>query len=650
MRSFLLATPLASLALSMLAGCSCGTTHMLDDAGVGDAAARPDAAPILGDAAQSDAAPSDAFVTPPTDLRACGALGDGEIAAAAVSADGSLYAMAGFDTVRLVDARTGLLLRTLGEGTGRSGSASAIAFDEDGSRLWVGTSDGIRELATDDGRSLRDIRVARGCCGVSHVAIAPAAGVALAYSEGFRVIDLTTGTVRDLALTGALIDDFDVSPDGALGAFVAPAGVLLVSLVDGSTVRTIPLRGAHAARFSPDGSRIAVAIRDASTPDVALVVAVVRTDGTGAPSSRVLPVSLSFPLAWSTDGLVHVGLDDGTVLALAAPDEGSELAPVGPSRRLPIADPYTLSVSADGSVLATRQHAAAVAADGSLRWLRAGSTSRVPMHEMAFDARGNLLADGVLWDLATGLAVRALDPALGRAALDADGRALAWIEEGFVTVEIDGELAARFRATVDPEGTDEAEAIAIDARSVILASRSRVAVVGRDTGLPFSSDPITARSQIVTLERSPDGLHLLVGTLEDPPQVISLLGGRDDTPEGLTSGVVRSPDAVRFLPDGRIAAALFPTRNLALHSLDGTRTEVPEVPLVRGTALSSDGELVALRLDGVSLHDAASFGELMFLGETGAAPQLNAVAISPDSTRVAWTSRERIEIACIARE
>ncbi len=649
MRSSLLAPLFATLAVVLVGGCSCGTTHMLDDAGVGDAAARPDGAPSLDDAPPPDAAPGDAFVTPPSTLSACGALGDGDIAAAAVSPDGSRYAVAGFDTVRLVDARTGLLLRTLGESAARSGSASAIAFDDDGTRLWLGNSDGLRELAIDDGRVLRDITVARGCCGVSHVAIAPAAGVALAYSEGFRVVDLTSGTVRDLELTGPSIDEFDVSPDGTLGAFVGPDGLVLVRLADGSSVRTFALRGAQSARFSPDGSRLAVEIRDTSTPEPTYVVAVVRTDGTGSPVTLTsLPVSLAFPMAWAPDGArVHVGLDDGSILELTVSDTALVLTG---SRVSPIDHPYTLAVSGDGSVFTTRQHATAIDADGSRRWLRAGSTDNAARHDVAFDARGNLLADGVLWDVSTGLAVRVLDAARGRAALDVEGRALAWIEGDFVIVEIDGEVVTRFRATVDPDASDRAEAIAIDARAVILASRTEVAVLGRSTGLPFSRNPITVRSDIMLLERSPDGLHLLVGTEEDPPQVISLLGGRNDTPEGLTSGVVRGPDAVRFLPDGRIAAALFPTRSLRLSALDGTTTEVPQVPLVRGTALSSRGELVALRLDGLSLHDATSFEELMFLDEGRASPQLNAVAISPDSTRIAWTSRERIEIVCIARE
>lgn len=639
----------AVLAASLSIGCECGTTHTIDpDASVAsdDARATSDAAGA-SDAARLDVGPVDAAIARATGLRACGGVGGRFVAASAISPDGSLVALANFETVRLLDAATGRELRTLGAPSGRSGNASSLAFSADGSRLFVGHSDGLRELSVSDGRVVRDVRVARGCCGVAHVAIAPAAGIAVAYSEGFRVVSLADGSIRELALTGPLPDGFDVSPDGRLVAFVSERGVLLVDVVTGALVREIPLGAVREVSFSPDGSHLAAsrAERGAGASEIVVVVRV--SDGATRSFVDRSPTLLAFPLAWSDDGArLVVARDDAELVALSVPPGD---APLAERSRVStdVRDAWTLDVGPSDSVLLSRDHVALHASSGGVlggvAWLRAAQMDGAPRHGFGLDASGHLLSEGVLWDPDSQLAVRRLAPLDGRAAIDATGRTLAWIEGSELVLEEDGAVRRTPLSL-------EASAIGIEDDALLLASRTELVVLDRASLAERSRASLALRNDPVLLVRSPARTHVVVGALEDPPTVIALASGADVTPEEVSSRIVRGPSALVFVDDTHFVGALYFGGVARLYGLDGSARDLPEIPLARAVTATPLGEIVAARIDALSLHAPSTFLEVASLDAMAGAVQHHAMDVSPDGARVAWTSRERVELTCIDRE
>jgi sugar lactone lactonase YvrE len=640
---------LVAVAGALSIGCECGTTHTIDpDAGAAadDARATSDAAGP-SDAARLDVGPVDAAITRATGLRACGGVGGRFVAASAISPDGALIALANFETVTLLDAATGRELRTLGTPSGRSGNASSLAFSPDGSRLFVGHSDGLRELSVSDGRVVRDVRVARGCCGVAHLAIAPAAGVAVGYSEGFRVVSLTDGSIRDLPLTGLLTDGFDVSPDGRLAAFVSDTGVVLVELATGALVRELRVRAVSEVSFSPDGTQLALSRAERGVPTSEIVVVVRVADGTSRAFVDRSPSLLAFPLAWSDDGArLVIARDDAELVVLSVPPGDAPLAEL--SRvSTDVREAWTLDVGPADSVLLSRDHVALHTTTGGdlggVAWLRAAQMDGAPRHGFGLDAAGHLLSEGVLWDPDTQLAVRRLAPLDGRAAVDATGRTLAWIEDGELVLDEDG-AARRTPLSL------EASSITIEDDALLLASRTELVVLDRASLAERSRASLSLRNDPVLLVRSPARTHVVVGALEDPPTVVELASGRDVTPEEVSSRIVRGPSALAFVDDTHFVGALYFGGVARLYSLDGSVRDLPEIPLARAVTATPLGEIVAARIDALSIHAPGTFLEAASLDVMAGAVQHHAMDVSPEGARVAWTSRERVEITCIDRE
>jgi hypothetical protein len=352
---------------------------------------------------------------------------------------------------------------------------------------------------------------------------------------------------------------------------------------------------------------------------------------------------LAFPIAWSDDGTeIAVARDDGELLVLAVPPgEGA----LGALSRVPtdVRDAWTLDVGPRGEVLLSRDHVALHGEAGTLAWLRAAQMDGAPRHGFGLDDSGHLLAGGVLWDPESQLAVRRLAPLDGRAAIDATGHTLAWMEGDELVLD---EAGAVRRATIP----DDVGALAIEDDALLLASRTTLVVLDRASLAERSRASLALRDDPALLVRSPAGTHVIVGALEDPPVVIALASGLDVTPEEIGSRIVRGPSALAFVDDTHFVGALYFGGVARLYGLDGTARDLPEIPLVRAVTATPLGEIVAVRIDALSLHAADGFAEVASLDTTAAGVQHHAMDVSPDGSRVAWTSRERVEIACIDRE
>jgi hypothetical protein len=105
-----------------------------------------------------------------------------------------------------------------------------------------------------------------------------------------------------------------------------------------------------------------------------------------------------------------------------------------------------------------------------------------------------------------------------------------------------------------------------------------------------------------------------------------------------------------FVDDTHFVGALYFGGVARLYGLDGSARDLPEIPLARAVTATPLGEIVAARIDALSLHAPSTFLEVASLDAMAGAVQHHAMDVSPDGARVAWTGRERVELTCVDRE
>jgi len=191
------------------------------------------------------------------------------------------YALATDRRVQIWDARDADLVQG-GRPTG--GLVDGLDYSPDGSRLVIGESSG-RVTMLDSATLtpvLRSVRLDEGVCCVAagpdnHTVIAltglmDPSGFLRNLITRWALVDLESGTVRDVGDLGIDGGGVDFSPDGRHAAVAGRGGeVLVLDLEKGEPVRppaTVSTTTVHAVTYSPDGRRI---VTSGAVPSVALL-------------------------------------------------------------------------------------------------------------------------------------------------------------------------------------------------------------------------------------------------------------------------------------------------------------------------------------------------------------------------------------------
>jgi WD40 repeat protein len=289
------------------------------------------------------------------------------VSALAYSRDGNRLAGGTVDgTVRLWDATSGRLLRTLHDAAGQGGSDSTAAgrtllFTSDGmvlTAVYTATS-GYRPLVrVDDGRilaSLVELAAAQvRLPSVNSVAFSPFGLLLAAGSEDNGVWLWRTDS-------GTSLGRLEGHQGPVRAVAFSPDGELLASASNDRTVRlwraavrssllllSGHLDGVRGVAFSPDGKTLASASADGTVRLWQVA------DGTLA---RVLATKPAQAVAFSPDGqLLAVGLADGSIQLWRVTDGTPQRVLVG--HTLPV---LSVAFSSDGTLLVTTSH------DGTVR-------------------------------------------------------------------------------------------------------------------------------------------------------------------------------------------------------------------------------------------------------------------------------------------
>lgn len=608
--------------------------------------------PIAPDAHAIDA--GDASAALPA-LTVCGALGTGRTMAGALSPDGTIWAYAELDDVRIVDAATGAYVRTIDAGFSVPAEAYALGFSPDGSRLRIVTSAGTRVLSATDGSLLVDLpREVMSPDGVEGAAIASDADVAAIEAERqIHVLNLATGADRTVSPPIVWTHNLALSPDGTILAVAQGDSIVLVSVADGTILRTLPIAAevySDPIRFSPDGTLVAVAHRPPDDAAETVLLEVARVDGTGAVAALRdrAPRLAIFAAVWSRDGAhIHVARDDGEIVDAAVTTDASGALQLAVAHRvpMPLDDAYELAIDAAGHYFGGSRHAWSIDADGSFRWMSAGQFDGAERYPLGLDGEGAALLEGALWDLSTGLVRRRLGRP-GVTALSRDGRVRAWASSGTVFVESD-EAPIQFSAPIDAIG-----GLAVDDDAVTLASDTRIAVMDRRTGAVLALYPIAPggnRDGQPLVARSPDGRFALVAGYSAIPHLIDLSSGRSVGADALGLGEVVGVSAATFLHDGRIARASRRDQPLRIVDVAGTGfVEVATSLQPDAVVEVGDARLLVSSSEGLTLLDETSFDRSPALSLDPVPAWITALAVSPDTTRALHLADGRATILCLS--
>jgi hypothetical protein len=612
--------PKACSLLLLLSGCHCASHER--PPGI-DAGVAPDAMPD---------APDDAGHAP-----ACGQITTHFAFASALSPDGALYAYSHQGLATVLDAETGLYLRTLGTPQLSGTTTHEMVFSDDGSKLFLATMVGARVLDVADGRVLVDVALAESLRSVSGGVVAARAEIAiLEYRSELVLVDLADGSTRTLPITLETRGrNFDVSPDGSLLAIGQEESLVIVRVDDGSVVRTLPLGNSNdRVVFSPDGSLVAVTHGGGGTDHVLAEVA--RVDGSGslgtvtdaAAPPRVVAAT------WAPDGRTLHLLRSFAEIVNVSVGEGLTLER---RIRLPIAGFRSL-IATEQAFYGGADHAWRTEADGTLAWVHAGDFTGDEFKPIAFTPSGDVLAGGIVWNVETAVASRVLDGLRGRAIVRED--AIAWIDDDGAHVE-DGEQRV-YPLPFDPD------ALAMDDETLTIADAEEVAIVDRADGAMLArySHGGGGRS-ILLLATSADGRLMVLGEGTESIRILVRMTGEDVTPGERLPGFNGSTGAA-FLRDGQLALA----NGANLRVLDPATGAVREMESAVGAKAVAElpsGDLVVSDLSGLSIVE----GRMLTVRSRVEGPMhppfayTTAIATSPDGARVAQVDRRGLGIYCL---
>jgi WD40 repeat protein len=299
---------------------------------------------------------------------------------AALSADGSRFAVALGDEIKIWDVETGEQRAAWN----KPASSPHLAFSRDGARLVSASETGFVVLEVDSGKILLE----RSRDSLGPVAISPQ-GDRVAFSSGnasFSVVDVPEGNtmftswgVQEMKMWGVAF-----SADGRRVAATSEQGILRVwELPSGREITAAIAPYAMALAFSPD-RKIVAALKENES-------ALALFDAESGKPLRSFPVEQSslFRAAFSPDGskLVTVGYDHGPKFFDVA--SGKELFRLEESNGA-----FNLAFSKDGRRLATGGRASCSIWDLASQPERKIQTIEMLGNEVVFSPDGQRLAVG----------------------------------------------------------------------------------------------------------------------------------------------------------------------------------------------------------------------------------------------------------------
>ncbi len=565
----------------------------------------------------------------------------------AFSPDGKYLACGAAQQVRLLDAQTGKVVRTLGP---NPLGVTDLAFSPNGAVLATAGADKLVRLwDVNTGRELFAFRGHRSP--VFAVAFHPQ-GRGLASGGLDRTVQLWgPGGLRAMATlttSDGAVMALACSPDGRF--YAAGAGRVITVRDARTNAVTTTLRGhtlpVVGLAFSPDGNRlISSAMEDKDLRGAEVKV----WDVPGARERFALTkhTDVVLGVAYSPDGKLLATAGNDRTLCLWDADTGKEVLTLR-GQPTPI---MGLSFSPDGKRLA-------VATDEELRVLEAATGKRLlaahahkPMTtSVRYSPDGRYLAtggvDGVIkiWDAADGKVVFSLRGhtnmvrALG---FSPDGRRLAsgsWDRSARVWDLTTGQEVMTFT-----EGTAEVSAVAFSADGRRLLTACGPTVFVRDALGDSALFTLEGHAEwLYALAFSPDGTRLLTGGADrtvrvwDPvsAEEVAVLRG----PALPLHGLAVSPDGGSFAATGGETQKIRRPGEVTVWDGHTGRLKLSRpVPggTAYGVAYSPDGSHLALTCaDGtVRLWEAPTGREVRTL--TGHSGSVTSVAFSPDGARLA---------------
>ena len=576
---------------------------------------------------------------------------DGGVNAVAFSPDGTRVATGSDDgSARVFDAATGAEISRLDH----DGNVNAVAFSPDGTRVATGS----------DGRS-------SSYSGRSRFYAGPSRGI----GGSARVFDAATGAEISRLDHDGHVNAVAFSPDGTRvatgsgGPFGGRGGSARVfDAATGAEISRLDHDGnVNAVAFSPDGTRVATGSGgpfggrggSARVFDAATGAEISRLDHDGGVNA----------VAFSPDGTrVATGSDDGSARVFDAAT-GAEISRLDHDRGV-----NAVAFSPDGTRVATGSD------DGSARVFDAATGAEISrldhdrrVNAVAFSPDGTRVATGSddgsarVFDAATGAEISRLDHdgRVNAVAFSPDGTRVATGSGG--PLDGGGGSAQMFEAAtgaqifrLDHDGNVNAVAFSPDGTQVatgrsasLESSGGSARVFDAATGAEISR--LDHDGNVNAVAFSPDGTR--VATASGEP-----FGGRDSSArvfDAATGAEISCLDhdgnvnAVAFSPDGtRVATGSggrFGFFGSPSKGLDGsarvfdaaTGAEITHLDDrgVNAVAFSPDGTRVATGSEDGSarVFDAATGAEISRLDHGGS---VNTVAFSPDGTRVATGSED----------